>query len=110
MSRDLKFYLQDIKHSCEKILKFTQGITQEKFIQNELIYDAVLRNLLVIGEASKKLPEDIRNKYPNIEWKKICGFRDIIAHEYFGINNEILWDIIHSKIPHLLNSIERVEG
>ena len=78
----------------------------EQFSKDEMAYDAVLRNLLIIGEAAKNLPEDTRKKYPDVEWKKICGFRDIIAHAYFGIDNTILWDIIQSKIPVLWKSLK----
>lgn len=107
MPRDFQLYLKDIKHSCEKIIKFTTGVSLDQFMMNELIYDAVLRNLMIIGEAAKNIPEYIRIKFPHIEWKKISGFRDIIAHAYFGIDNTILWDIIQFKIPALLRSIEK---
>ena len=105
MPRDDHLYLADIKLSCEKIIKYTHGMSRETFFQDELTYDAVLRNLLVIGEAAKNLGQNLRDEYKGIEWKKICGLRDIIAHAYFGIDNNILWDIIKSKIPSLLNEL-----
>ncbi len=107
MSRDFQLYFNDIQYSCEKILRFTQNLSLDQFMTNELIYDAVLRNLMIIGEAAKNIPENIRNEYPDVEWKKISRFRDIIAHAYFGIDNTILWDIIQSKIPVLLKAISK---
>ncbi|MBM4324677.1 MAG: DUF86 domain-containing protein [Deltaproteobacteria bacterium] len=72
--------------------------------------DAVVRNLEIIGEAIKKLPEDIRLKYPEVEWKKIAGLRDILIHEYFGVDHEIIWDIIQNKLPLLKEQIRQMLG
>jgi uncharacterized protein with HEPN domain len=105
VQRDFELYLNDIKHFCEKILKYTKSMSQDQFIKDEMAYDAVLRNLLIIGEAAKNLPDNRRKDYSLVEWKKICGFKDIIAHAYFGIDNTILWDIIQSKIPTLLKAL-----
>lgn len=80
-------------------------MTAEQLFQNEITYDAVLRNLMVIGEAAKCLPENIQNQFPTVEWKKISGFRDIIAHAYFGIDDMIVWDIVQTKIPPLLTAL-----
>lgn len=108
MSRNPRLYLEDIKHSCEKVIKYTDGLSFAEFQKNELIYDAVLRNLVVIGEAAKNVPDDIRMRYQEIEWRKISGFRDIAAHQYFSISDSIVWDILANKIPRLLLQIERV--
>lgn len=107
MPRDYQFYLDDIILACEKIVRYTRNISYEDFFQNELIYDAVLRNLLVIGEAAKSLPDTIKNRFNQIEWKKISGLRDLIAHAYFGIDNAILWNVIQSKIPTLLIELQK---
>lgn len=106
MPRDFQLYLDDMISSCKKIIKYTDLMTPDQFFHNNIIYDAVLYNLLIIGEAAKNLPENIRNQYAQVEWKKISGFRDIIAHAYFGIDNSILWEIIHSKIPNLLAKLK----
>jgi len=105
--RDFQLYINDIQHSCKKIIKYTLNISQEQFFKDDLIYDAVLRNLLIIGEAAKNIPENVRSLYPKIEWKKICGFRDIVVHTYFGIDNAIVWDIIQTKIPVLLRELKK---
>ncbi|HCM96590.1 MAG: nucleotidyltransferase [Chloroflexi bacterium GWB2_49_20] len=110
MSRDISLYFDDIAICCEKVLRFADGLTFEQFKKNELIYDAVLRNLEIIGEASKHVPEDIQEKFPQIEWRKIAGFRDIVAHEYFGVTDEIVWDIVENKIAKLLEQVQLIRN
>lgn len=78
--------------ACRKILRFTAGLDKIRFRTDARTYDAVLRNLQVIGEPVKNLPEDARNRAPAVECKKIAGLRDIIAHWCFGVDDEILWD------------------
>lgn len=106
MSRDVKLYLADIELACKKIIRYTSGFAFREFTQDDEKYDAVLRNLGIIGEAVKHIPDDMREKYPRIKWRKIAGLRDIVAHEYFGISDELIWDIVQNEIPHLLKSIK----
>lgn len=106
MSRDESLYLEDIHESCKKILRFTKGMTYKDFVHDDLHFDAVLRNLEIIGEAVKNISEETRQKYPNVKWRKIAGFRDIVAHEYFGVNDETVWDIIEKEIPALLGIVK----
>ena len=106
MSRNESFYLADIQESCEKVLRFTKGMTYKDFVHDELHFDAVLRNLEIIGEAVKNISEELRKKYPNVKWRKIAGFRDIVAHEYFGINDETVWDIVENEVPALLEMVK----
>jgi uncharacterized protein with HEPN domain len=101
MSRDEIMYLQDIAESCEKILRFSQGLSQSGLIRDEKTYDAVVRNLEIIGEAAKHISEDLRKQLPDIEWRKAAGLRDMLAHAYFGIDNDILWDVVQNKVPQL---------
>jgi uncharacterized protein with HEPN domain len=94
--------------SCGKILRFTANMSFDQFVEDERTYDAVVRNLEIIGEAAKNLPDDIRLRYRSIEWRKIAGLRDVIAHEYFGIDNDILWDIIENKIHSLQEEVRGI--
>ncbi|MFM6006036.1 MAG: DUF86 domain-containing protein [Sphaerospermopsis kisseleviana] len=98
MSRSLKLYCDDIVISCDKILRYTQGLDYDSFFADELRFDAVIRNLQVIGESVKQIPPEIREKYTQIEWRKIAGLRDILVHAYFSLTDEIIWDIIQTKI------------
>ena len=108
MPRDYKVYLDDILEAIAKIKRFTSGIDSEMFSNDEKTVDAVIRNLEVIGEAVKKIPEEFRNQYPAVEWKKIAGLRDILIHEYFGIDVEIVWDIVQNKLPILESQIAKI--
>ena len=103
--RDYKLYLDDIIEAAKRIEKYTKGLTLEKFKRDNLIVDGVVRNLEIIGEAVKNIPANVKNKHPDIEWKKIAGLRDILAHEYFGIDIDILWDIVENKLPDLKKEI-----
>ena len=105
MSRDLELYLDDIEASCEKVLRYTAGMDRAAFLADERTYDAVVRNLEIIGEAAKRVLADLRRRLPGIEWRKIAGLRDILAHAYFGIDDEVLWDIVHHKVLQLLTTL-----
>ena len=108
MSRSIRLYLEDILTSGEKILNYTEGIAFDEFIADTRTFDAVARNLQIIGEAVKNIPSEIRECYPAIEWRKIAGLRDILAHAYFSIENEILWDVVQTKIAPLLAQVEQM--
>lgn len=110
MSRDESLYLADIQESCEKVLKYTTGMKYKDFVHNDLYFDAVLHNLEIIGEAVKNISEETRQKYPDVKWRKIAGFRDIVAHEYFGVNEETVWDIVEKEIPALLEIVKTMPG
>jgi uncharacterized protein with HEPN domain len=102
MSRDELMYLQDMADSCARILQYTEHLTKSDLIGDQRSYDAVVRNLEIIGEAAKHLSADLRACFPGIEWRRIAGMRDMLSHAYFGIDNDILWDVVQNKIPPLL--------
>jgi len=106
MSRSLRLYFEDILSSCHKVSRYTEGIKYEEFIEDDLRLDAVLRNLQIIGEAIKQVPPEIKSRHPTVEWRKIAGLRDILAHAYFSLENEIIWDIVKNKVPLLQSDIE----
>ena len=94
--------------ACEKILRYTRGLSREEFLKEEKTYDAVLRNLEIIGEAAKQISEERKKQVASIEWRKIGGFRDIVIHEYFGIDQNILWDIVTTKVPALRDQLKKI--
>lgn len=101
MPRDYQVYLDDILESAARIREYTSGAEYEEFIEDGKTIDAVVRNLEIIGETVKHLPEDVRSRHPEVDWKKIAGLRGILIHEYFGIDLEIIWDIVKNKVPPL---------
>lgn len=108
MQRESKLYLDDILESVEKIEGYTRDMSFEEFKKTPIVVDAVIRNLEIIGEAVKRLPFDVKRKHSEVEWKKIAGVRDILIHEYFGINLMIVWDIVTNKVPELKMSIKQL--
>lgn len=101
MSRDYKLYLIDILEARDRILEYTRSMTYKDFAKSKITTDAVVRNLEVIGEAARKLPSEVKEKSPEIEWHKIIGLRNILTHEYFGIDAQIVWDVIENKLEPL---------
>lgn len=92
--RSSNVLLLDMKEASEKILKYTKGLSFEEFLTDDKTIDAVVRNFEIIGEASLRIDEDFRLENPQIEWKKLRGFRNRIVHDYFGIDYEIVWSIL----------------
>jgi len=108
MLRSYILYLEDILESTNNIQDYVGNLSYEELIGDRMRLDAIVRNFEIIGEASGKIPQDIRNKYPFIDWRKIADFRNILAHEYFGIDSEIMWEIIKDKLPELKRGIQAI--
>jgi uncharacterized protein with HEPN domain len=101
MEKNDFIYIEHILDSIEKIEKYTKSMNIHEFIDNELIQDAVIRNFQIIGEASKKFSNHFREKYAKIPWKKISGMRDILIHDYIGVDITAVWDTIEQDLPKL---------
>jgi len=101
-------YLRDILEAIGRIERHTENMNFEDFSNNELIQDGVIRNLEIIGEAVKNLPDDIKKDYPDVEWRKIAGLRDILIHAYFGVDLEVIWDIVKNKVPELREMVRKI--
>jgi uncharacterized protein with HEPN domain len=106
--RNYLMYLEDILEAIKKIEKYTRNLNFEEFSSNEMIIDAVIRNFEVIGEASAKIPDHIKERYPHVEWKEAIGFRNILIHDYFGVDVEAVWDTIQKNLPGFRKNIMNV--
>ena len=109
MKRDVIVYVEDILECIAKIEEYTEDITESGFYENTQAQDAVLRRLEIIGEAVKHVPQDIRDKYPEIPWKKVAGMRDVLIHAYFGVNVKRVWEVVRKDISDLKNNITKVK-
>lgn len=110
MSRDVRLYVADIKEAIGFIRSFTAGMTYAEFVSDTKTQHACIRDLQIIGEAVKKLPDTLRAKYRNVPWRRIAGLRDILTHEYFGVDLKIIWDVIANRLEDVENAIELIEN
>ena len=101
-------FLRHIFDEIMFLIKETEGIKFEEFIKNEILKRACSRSLEIIGEAVKNLSPDFKKRYKEIEWKKIAGLRDKMIHGYFGVNWDIVWDVIKNQIPKLKEQVENI--
>ncbi|MCM8758829.1 MAG: DUF86 domain-containing protein [Candidatus Omnitrophica bacterium] len=106
--RSWKLFIEDILESIEKIQEYVKELGYEEFKIDRKTVDAVIKNLMVIGEAARNIPIIIKNKYPGIDWQGMSGLRNRIVHAYFEISVEILWQIIKNEIPVLKKELQKV--
>jgi uncharacterized protein with HEPN domain len=101
-------YLRHIKVEVDYLQVSCAGLTLEEFLPNETLRRAAVRSLEIIGEAAKKVPEEFRAKYPAIEWRAMAGMRDRLIHDYFGVDYELVWDVVQNRIPILHSQIASI--
>lgn len=109
MKRDINVYIEDILECIFKIEEYTKAITKTDFLKNTQIQDSIFRRLEIIGEAVKNIPQGFKQKYPEIPWKKIAGMRDILIHEYSGVNLERIWKVVQDDIFDLKDKILKIK-
>jgi len=101
MPRDVDLYIFDILDAINRIQEYTSELTYDDFTASRMCVDAVIKNFLIIGEAVKKIPAEMKAGHTSVDWKNIAGLRDVLVHAYFRIDDEILWDIIQNKLEDL---------
>lgn len=106
--RTPELLIEDILHSCNRIIDYTKDISYEFFISDPKTIDAVIRNFEIIGEAANRLPEDYKDSHPEIDWFRIRGFRNRIVHDYFGIDYSIVWQIKEKYLPTIIANLQRL--
>jgi uncharacterized protein with HEPN domain len=106
MSRDTQLFLKDMLAAAQRIEVFTRGVSREQLEQDDMRLHAVFHNRFIIGEAAKNIPQQVREQAAGIDWRGIAGLRDIIAHRYFGLSMDIIWDVLENKLATLRAQLE----
>lgn len=106
--REWRFYVDDMRRFAEKARAYTSGLTQSEFLANNLVYDATLRNLELIGEAATHVPADVRQQYPDVPWRLVIATRNRLIHAYLGIDNDTVWSIVQTDLPELIKTLGRI--
>jgi len=101
-------YLKHIRDAISRIEEYTKAVGYDNFIKNNLIQDGVIRQLEIIGEATKRLSTEFKNKYPHIPWKDVAGMRDKLIHDYLGVDIDAVWDTVKKDIPILKKEVKKI--
>lgn len=110
MSRSYELYLNDIRESGEAIQSYVEGIAFEQFERDRMRCAAVIREFEIIGEAVAKLPDAMKDAFPDVPWRDIKDFRNLLIHEYFGVDIAIVWNVVSEELPGLLRVVDKIHG
>jgi uncharacterized protein with HEPN domain len=103
-------YIDDMIEACRRVMQYTEGLGRAQLVSGTMAHDAVLRNLEVLGEAAKNVPSAMRQRDDGIAWRRIAGLRDVLAHAYFGIDDDIVWSVVAEEVPKLLPRLVAMRG
>ena len=108
MTKDNSVYLRHILESLNRILDYTSGMKEQDFLGDKLVQDAVIRHFEIIGEATKNVSEEFKDRHPAVPWKKMAGMRDKLIHDYIGVDLWAVWAAVQSDIPALKEKLEKI--
>ena len=108
--RHHRHFLEDILDAIEKIERYTQGLSREGLWSNDLVADAVVRNLEIIGEAARHVPQELRARHSDIDWRRVVGLRNVVVHEYFAVDLDVVWVVLNEHLPQLRRVVKAMLG
>ena len=108
MSFEPRDYLRHILAEADYLINKSAGLTVDKFMVDETLQRAFVRSLEIVGEAARKIPDAFRTRYPAVEWRAMAGMRDRLIHDYFGVDYQLVWDVVHNRVPELRDQIASI--